>query len=474
MYFAFPMVYVELYLAADVCPVRKMFGLKRVSPTPKHFATGFSAWALATLFSLHGCNFSPSILRDSNSPPSEKSRVTNSSRSTTVGRVIPPKLFGLTVTYHENWPTVPFGVLGGNGIRWPSIEQTKHIRNWTTLDAWVALANAHNLPFEFQSSEAPPWAVSDASSCSAASVAGIQECSADVTDLSAWNDFVTTLTQRYNGNNDHGFIQIYELYIEPDNFFKGDMANLVAQTTALYNAVRANSPNALVVGMGVDYPDTYFAPGNYMDKYWAAGGVKTLDAVAFHGYPHHGNDVPEIVNTYVPYVKAAMARNGIAASTPIWDTESSWGDITESGWNVTDPDEQAGWVARSYLLHWSNSVSVLDWYAWDGYPWGALWYATPPPSGLTSGIDEAGVAYGQVYSWMVGAEMSTPCSANGTVWTCGLTKPGTSEALVVWNTAGDSSYTPAARFKKCQDLSGNIRALRNVITIGAKPILLLQ
>ena len=244
-----------------------------------------------------------------------------------------------------------------------------------------------------------------------------KECSADVTDLTGLSTFFTALTQRYNGKNGHGFIAVYELYTEPETFFKGNTANLVAQTTALYNAVKANSPNSLVVGMGVTYPDTYYAPGGYMDAYWAAGGVKTLDAVCFHGYPHHGNDVPEIVNTFVPYIKAAMARNGISASIPIWDTEGSWGDVTESGWNITDPDQQAAWVARSYLLHWSNGVSRFDWYSWDGYPWGALWTSS-------GGIAEAGIAYGQVYNWMVGATMTTPCSASGTVWTCGLTKPG--------------------------------------------------
>jgi hypothetical protein len=257
------------------------------------------------------------------------------------------------------------------------------------------------------------------------------------------------------------------LYIEPENFFKGDMANLVAQTNALYNSVRANSPNSQVVGMGVDYPDAYYAPGNYMDTYWAAGGVKTLDAVAFHGYPHHSNDVPEIVNTFVPYVKGALARNGIPASTPIWDTEGSWGDVTESGWNITDPDQQAAWVARSYLLHWSNGVSVFDWYSWDGYPWGALWISS-------SGISAAGVAYEQVYNWMVGATMTAPCSASGTIWTCGLTKPGSSQALAVWNTSGNSTYTPAGQYTQYRDLAGNTYAITGSVPIGIKPILLEQ
>jgi hypothetical protein len=390
---------------------------------------------------------------------------------------IPRTLFGLMVTYNKTWPTVPFGTLGGTGIKWPSIEPTKGVYNWTILDGWVSVANAHNIPFQWGSNQAPFWAVADQSSCSTFT-GGKGGCSADVTDLTGWNNFVTALTERYNGNNGHGFIAVYELYIEPESFFKGHMTNLVAQTNALYKAVRANSPNSQVVGMGVTFPSTYYAPGNYMDAYWAAGGVKTVNAVAFHGYPHHTNDVPEIVNTYVPYVKAALVRNGISATTPIWDTEGSWGNVLESGWNVTNPDQQAAWVARSYLLHWSSGVSVFNWYAWDGYPWGALWYPTPPPSGLSSGTNQAGVAYGQVYNWMVGATMTAPCSPStasnsGTTWTCGLTKPGSSETLAVWDTLGPLSYTPATQYKHYRDLAGNTHAITNgSVMIGIKPILL--
>ena len=382
-----------------------------------------------------------------------------------VSTAIPANLFGMTVTSSGDWPTVPLGIVGGTGIKWPSIEVTKGIYNWSTLDKWVAVANAHNVPFEYQTNQAPPWAVSNQATCSTFQ-GGQGGCSADVTDLAGWDAFVSALTLRYNGKNGHGFIAVYELYTEPESFFTGDTSNLVSQTRAFYNAVRANSPSAKVVGMGVTYPSIYYAPGGFMDKYWVAGGVKALDAVAFHGYPHHGNDVPEIVNTFVPYITAAMVRNGISSNTPIWDTEGSWGDVTEAGWNITNPDQQAAWVARAYLLHWSDGVSVFDWFSWDGYPWGAL--------KTSGGVTEAGVAYGQVYKWMVGATMTVPCSAVGTIWTCGLTKPGSSETLAVWDTAGSSGYAPALKYTKYVDLGGNTHAISGDITIGIKPILLEQ
>ena len=58
------------------------------------------------------------------------------------------------------------------------------------------------------------------------------------------------------------------------------------------------------------------------------------------------------------------------SQNPLWDTEGSWGD-TKSG-VITDPDFQAAFVAKDYLLHWSNVIPRFYWYAWDGETWGAL------------------------------------------------------------------------------------------------------
>ena len=341
--------------------------------------------------------------------------------STSTTDVIPSTFFGMTLINTDDWPSVTFGELGkGTLVRWPYVEQTKGVYNWSTLDRWVFTANSHNVPFDWTHNDAPPWAVTDQTSCVLIS-GGLKSCSANVTDLSGFQDFITALATRYDGNHGHGRIGVYELYNEPETFFTGTMANLVAQTRTMYNAIKAADPNALIVGLGMTYPDRHFTSGGYMDQYWAAGGVKTLDAVSFHGYTHHNNDAPESVNTFVPYVKAALVRNGISSNTPIWDTEGSWGNLTEAGWNI-DADQQIAWPARSYLLHWSNGVSRFYWYAWDGIDWGAL-------SGPNKRPHPAALAYQQVYNWMVGATLSTPCAANGTVWTCGLSR---STALRRW------------------------------------------
>lgn len=385
---------------------------------------------------------------------------------------VPSDYFGITTVDPNTYPSVSFGTLGkGAQTSMSYIEQTKGTFVWTTLDAYVATANSHSAPFHWAMDEVPPWAVTGTSTCHV-SVPGISKCSGDVTDVAGLDAFYTALTTRYNGSTGHGHIDVFELYNEPESAFTGTIANLVTQTNDLATAVRANAPSAKVAGLQTTYPDTYYTPGNLLDTYWAAGGTKALDEVGFHGYPHHGNDVPEIVNTFVPFIKAALVRNGISSTMPIYQTEGSWGDVTQTGWTVTDPSQQAAWVARTYLLAWSQGVSRYIWYGWNAYPWGALWYASPPPSGLSSGVNQAGVAYGQIYSWMVGSTLTSPCAIqSGTVWTCGFTKANGQQTLAVWNTAGSSSYSGAS-YINYLDLAGGSHTISGSVTIGIQPLLL--
>ena len=119
---------------------------------------------------------------------------------------------------------------------------------------------------------------------------------------------------------------------------------------------------------------------------------------------------------------------------PIWDTETSWGGAGA----ITDPNQRAGFVARSFLLHWSAGIHNMYWYGWDSPVWGTLYYSpTGTPPGI--GMSPAAYAYQYTYDWMVGASMPLPCTANGgstysAVYTCQLTRPGGYQAMAVWDT----------------------------------------
>jgi hypothetical protein len=48
--------------------------------------------------------------------------------------------------------------------------------------------------------------------------------------------------------------------------------------------------------------------------------------------------------------------------------------------------------------------------------------------------------YYRMMQWLTGATFTASCPNSGTVWTCPLTEAGGANALIVWNTVGDSDY----------------------------------
>jgi hypothetical protein len=169
-------------------------------------------------------------------------------------------------------------------------------------------------------------------------------------------------------------------------------------------------------------------------------------------------------------MRQAFDQHGLAGK-PMFDTEGSWGDG-----NLTDPDTQAAWLARWYLLQAglrrADNLQMAAWFTWGDpatFHWGTIEtqaHAPAPPA----------IAFSQVYDWLVGAAMSQPCAAgaDGT-WTCALTRTGGYHALAVWNAHGSQSYQEASQdFTDYRDLAGNTVPIAKgaPVTIGAKPILL--
>jgi hypothetical protein len=285
--------------------------------------------------------------------------------------------------------------------------------------------------------------------------------------MAAFDQFLTILVQRYKGK-----ITMYELWNEPNvgNVFTGTVEQMVTLTKHVYNAVRANDPNALIAG-----PSSTYAP--YLLNYFQHGGPRGVDLIDIHGYPNvDQNDVPEaIVGFKTEGVKLDMGSIGLQ-NKPIWDSENSWGGPLAN----KDPDYRASFVARSLLEHWSVGMQKAFWYGWDEPVWGTLW--TP-----TKGITLAGTAYGVVEGWMVGATMPYPCTQNGgtvfaAVYTCDLTRSGGYQARAVFDTTQTckkgvcttSSYTPDPKYTQYVDITGAVYQITpgDIVQIGLKPILL--
>lgn len=418
---------------------------------------------------------------------------------------VPSSFFGMTsIVPSSEYPTVSIGNFGKeSAAEWGYIEPNPptgsgcpgtvnctHTYNWSLLDSYVSTAAAHGIPFTWTWDYAPSWATGGAGCGTSAT------CTGNITDLADMDAFVQAMVTRYDGNHGHGTIQAYETGNEiwSSGDFTGTMSQLVTIVNRLVNDIRAANPKAKVGGpVGENYPDYYYVSGGKIDQFFAAGGTKNFDFIPFHGYPHHSDASPEyLLGACVPSgssdghgevacIKAMMARNGIPSSTPIWMTEGSWGDTSYSNCvdstgggsssvgceNTTNNALKQAFVSRYMLALWSAGVASADWYDWGSRGWGTL--CTPGACGPGT----AAAAWQQIYNWMVGSTVTTPCAIeSGSTWTCGLTLSDGTQALAVWNTSGSSAYSVPTGFTEYSDISGNTNSVGSSVTIGIVPTLL--
>jgi hypothetical protein len=208
----------------------------------------------------------------------------------------------------------------------------------------------------------------------------------------------------------------------------------------------------------------------WLPAYLAAGGAPYADIVSFHGYvnPALGQQ-PEDITRTVDQVTSSITGTALAGK-PVWNTEGGWTNNSA----LPDQDLEASFVARVYILQWFKGVGRFYWFQYGNDETGTFW--------TSAGPDEAEIAYGQVYNWLVNATLSGPCTPTGTVWTCNFTKGGGLQQQAVWDTSKTcsgghcttSSYTPATVYSKYVDLAGEVTSFTpgTSIQIGIKPILL--
>jgi hypothetical protein len=244
-------------------------------------------------------------------------------------------------------------------------------------------------------------------------------------------------------------------------------------TQDAYQIIKSINPNLIVTssppGGGGDPGST--AP-SFLQSLLQDGDGASVDVIGFHGYLNAGQataDQAELLSTAVTNLLQVRSGQGMS-SKPVWDTEGSWGLST----GLTDPDLEASFVARYYLLQ-ATMVQRFYWYSYD-YPSGTLFNPT------TMTLLEPGVAYGQVYNWMVGAVPSGACTNNGSIYTCALTRTGGYQARAVWDASKTCSngicttgpYTAPGGYAQYRDLTGKVTPIspNATIQIGVKPILL--
>jgi hypothetical protein len=447
--------------------------------------------------------------------------------------VIPSTFLGLqsratTGTY----PTVSFGAtrLWDRDVDWATLNPAQGSYNWANVDGMLAKLKTHGLGdgVNFTVGMVPTWAssVPTDTACDFGSPGGC-DLPADLNPDGTGTDaifiaFVQTLAQRLNDPvylQTHAHVKYWEPWNEwyrnpvlgPANqgclssgscSLHATYAQMVRMTEDLrcvvtgkgsVNGVPCNrqaiDSNALIVApashgrspAGVAVMENFL----HCDDSPSAGsqcttgdrGRNAIDILNFHFYTMQ-SETAEEVSMHISNIKSYIRAADLAA-LPLWSNEGGWGRNT----SLADPDLQAAFVMRYYLLGWSNNISVMVWYEFENTGWGTLYY--PRTNGT---LTRAGIAYQRVYDWMVGNAMTQTCTGpaypNLGIWTCGLTKPDGTRMLAVWDssqscTSGSctsSYYTYDALYTIYATVEGGSSTVLagGTVPIGAKPILLSQ
>jgi Ig-like domain CHU_C associated len=406
------------------------------------------------------------------------------------------------ISGQQPWPVVPFGAvrLWDADVSWSNIVATTPPTpdmctsppyDWTKLDGWLGQIPAHGADILYTFGRVPAWASSAPNDATCGSTPGSCDPPIDVNEDGSGTDqlfknFVACLVE-HSLQSAGGHIVYYELWNEMDNppSWNGKLAQMVRMNADAIQIIQGHDPGAIILTPSVIVEGS--TGRNYLQNYLAAAAsfLPSIGAIAFHGYVQMSGEplVPENINTYLSETRSILASNGLG-SKPLFDTEASWGDPAVSNPNFTDPDMQAGFLARMYLLQWSENVSRFYWYQWNNKRDGILWTPDPNDPSQPGTVVPAGIAYGNVYPWLVGTVMSQGCTNSGSVWTCELTSttPSGYQALAVWDAAQScsngncttSNFSLPSLYVQYRDLAGNTTSLsgQTQVPIGAKPILL--
>jgi hypothetical protein len=402
---------------------------------------------------------------------------------------IPVTFFGMhmhrpVVMGKQPWPTVPFGAgrLWDSGADWQNINTAKGVYDWSILDKWLTAYHEHGVDdLLYTFGHTPRWASSkpdDTCGLEGKGPVGFcdppEDLKPDGTGSDQhWKDFVSAIAT--HAKNSHGaHIRYWEIWNEPfmTRMWTGTNAQLERMAQDAREILLNIDSSAVIVS-----PPPAMKNPNYehwMESYLHDGGGKHSDVIAFHGYIHNGRTRPVAADIIIAVkdLRKMLDSHGMGA-LPIFDTEAGWGRSKAMGFDGDD-DFQEGFLAQFYLLHWSEGISRFYWYAWNNPEFGTLWSPDPGNPAGPGHLTRAGVAYKQLQDWMVGATMQPLCSSTGGgIWTCGFTRPGGYEAVVVWSTDGNKSYAANPKFKKMRDLDGNSSPIAGgKVNIGVKPILL--
>ncbi len=419
--------------------------------------------------------------------------------------------FGMDVGNNRSpWPyqlgtKVGFFRTLGAQMRWSDVEPTcdggsdptNPCYNWTTFDQWATQATTGGQEILYTAYYTPPW-VSSNPTATCQYVAGDSQspppggCYPPVdveTGDQHWKDYVTAVYMHAATTPGLEKIKYWECWNEPNvpaEYSNNNSNNALSDLNTMCSDLRTTI-RALDSTTKFTTPAPTLGPGviTWQKSWINAGYANYADYIGYHGYVCNNpatcspssaeSEQTAILAPLQAFIATTKGTPNDVTHKLLWDTE---GSDDAQGVALADPDQHAAFYARFTLLQQSAGVAEFSDWGWD-FGGGNSFVNNPgDPNGT---LNEAGIAWEQIYSWTVGSAYQTPCAnTSGTVWQCTLTD-GITTSLIVWDTAQTclagvcttSSFKVPSPYKKSTNLAGNSSAIIGGVTpIGAKPVLL--
>jgi polysaccharide biosynthesis protein PslG len=375
------------------------------------------------------------------------------------------------------WPVVPIGSLRlwDSGVTWANINTAQGVYDWKLLDEWLQDVQTFNIQEVLYTFGATPqWASSNPNDPICPWGPGECDPPKDLKPDGSgpdqiWKDFLTAIA-----GHSAGRIKYWEVWDEPKNvyFWHGTVPQMVRMAKDAREVILSIDPHAIML--------TPPSRGPWQLLYFAAGGAGYADIISYHGYAYtpgcvlypRASDELLLTNS----IREIMWIYG-QSGKPVWDTETSWGRAVQTCF--FDEDLQAAYLAQSFMLQWSAGVERVFWYMYNNQLWGTLWTPDPHHPNYPGTLHKAGVAYEQVYKWMVGMTLTGTCGVSGTTWTCNFVGSDGYLAEALWDTSetcnngtcGTRKYNVSSKYISYLTLDGSrIKITNGKVLIGAKPI----
>ncbi|QSV44856.1 glycosyl hydrolase [Geobacter benzoatilyticus] len=366
---------------------------------------------------------------------------------------IPEEFFGMHVQHLDSsgWPLVKFKSLRlwDSGVRWDNIEVEDNEFNFKMLDFYIKSAIDHNVDVLYTMGMTPTWASGRPNEPSVYGKSGI---AAEPVNIELWKRYVRKIVERYRGR-----IKYYEIWNEPaeKGFFSGDIITLVKMTKEAHAIIKSVDPAARIVCP----PSTAKKNGiAWLDEFLRLGGGDYIDIVGYHLYVP---GKPELMVKVIRHVKNIMGKHNVVK--PIWNTETGWSR------NVAiPPGSDAAYVARSYIINWSEGVERFFWYSWDNTNWVSINMINN-----YGGLTDSAIAYGTIQKWLVGTRMLSCTSSKNQTWECVLLNKDNSLAKILWTEEGQTEYlfNDNIRIDYIENLNGkHLKFNNNRFVLDCSPV----